>query len=96
MTAPRQQTRPPTHRNNHRREPAVVLSGPNSAFSPTTRVSKDHERVDAFGVSTFSRATPTRRPPPPGTSPGTRGAKLSGPSTTTYRCTEHTSMDTAD
>jgi hypothetical protein len=33
--------------------------------------------------------------PHPGTSPGTTGgAKLSGPSTTTHRCTEHTSMDT--
>src|SRR3954454_6365859 len=49
---------------------------------------------EMFVVSTFSRATPTRRPPRPETSPRTRGAKLSGPSTTTGRCTEHTSMDT--
>jgi hypothetical protein len=82
------------HRNGNRRS-----SSQDPTVRPPASAGPQRDRTTSrgmFGVSTFSRATPTRRPPQPGTSPGTRGAKLSGPSTTTYRCTEQTSVDTAD
>jgi hypothetical protein len=77
------------HRNGNRRS---------SSQDPTVRPPTP-THVGSRGCSVFPHFL--EQPlhaghPHPGQVPEHGGAKLSGPSTTTYRCTEQTPMDTAD
>jgi hypothetical protein len=79
-THPNPRTTPPRARSEGGRGPGRPLRTQQCAPRPPHTWAGQGK----FGVSTFSRATPTRRPPPTPPQGRTAGARLSGPSTTPH------------